>query len=50
MTDDALQYLAGFGNEHSSEAVEGALPIGQNNPQKPPHGLYAEQLSGTAFT
>jgi len=30
--------------------VEGALPIGQNNPQRPPHGLYAEQLSGTAFT
>lgn len=33
-----------------SEAVPGALPIGQNSPQKPPHGLYAEKLSGTAFT
>ena len=33
-----------------SEAVEGALPIGANSPQKPPHGLYAEKLSGTAFT
>ena len=45
-----LAYLSGFGNEHASEAVPGALPIGQNNPQKPPLGLYTEQLSGTAFT
>ena len=50
MTDPSLAYLTGFGNEHASEAVEGALPIGQNNPRKPPLGLYAEQLSGTAFT
>ncbi|MDT0305818.1 homogentisate 1,2-dioxygenase [Streptomyces sp. DSM 44917] len=40
----------GFGNEHSSEAVPGALPQGRNAPQRPPFGLYAEQLSGTAFT
>lgn len=33
-----------------TEAVPDALPIGQNSPQKPPHGLYAEKLSGTAFT
>jgi len=33
-----------------SEAVEGALPVGANSPQKPPYGLYAEKLSGTAFT
>lgn len=33
-----------------TEAVKGALPVGQNSPQKPPFGLYAEQLSGTAFT
>ncbi len=26
------------------------MPKGQNNPQKPPLGLYTEQLSGTAFT
>ncbi|MFH1103363.1 MAG: homogentisate 1,2-dioxygenase [Actinomycetota bacterium] len=45
-----LAYLSGLGNEHASEAVSGALPIGQNNPQKPPLGLYTEQLSGTAFT
>lgn len=43
-------YLSGFGNEHSSEALEGASPVGQNSPQKVPYGLYAEQLSGTAFT
>ncbi|SFP87556.1 homogentisate 1,2-dioxygenase [Sphingomonas rubra] len=46
MTD----YLPGFGNHVSTEAVPGALPIGRNSPQRPPHGLYAEQLSGTAFT
>lgn len=45
-----LAYLTGFGNEHSSEALQGALPVGQNSPQKVPYGLYAEQLSGTAFT
>lgn len=45
-----LQYLSGFGNYHSSEAVPGALPEGRNSPQRPPLGLYAEVLSGTAFT
>ncbi len=43
-------YLSGFGNEHATEAVAGALPVGQNSPQKVAYGLYAEQLSGTAFT
>lgn len=43
-------YLSGFGNEHATEAVVGALPAAQNSPQRPPLGLYAEQLSGTAFT
>lgn len=33
-----------------SEAVPDTLPVGQNNPQKCPHGLYAEQLSGSSFT
>ena len=42
--------MSGFGNHFSSEAVPGALPIGRNSPQKVPFGLYAEQLSGTAFT
>jgi homogentisate 1,2-dioxygenase len=45
-----LQYLSGFGNEFATEAVAGALPVGQNSPQRVPLGLYAEQLSGTAFT
>lgn len=31
--DDGPAYLAGFGNEFSSEAIAGALPKGQNNPQ-----------------
>ncbi|MBZ6378816.1 homogentisate 1,2-dioxygenase [Pacificimonas flava] len=45
-----LSYLTGFGNEFASEAVPGALPVGRNSPQQAPFGLYAEQLSGTAFT
>src|ERR1700678_886120 len=44
------KYQSGFGNEFASEAVEGVLPRGQNSPQKVAHGLYTEQLSGTAFT
>lgn len=47
---DKLQYQSGFGNEFATEAIAGALPVGQNSPQKPPLGLYAEQLSGSAFT
>jgi len=43
-------YMSGFGNEFATEAVAGALPVGRNSPQKVAHGLYAEQLSGTAFT
>ncbi|HEX6632561.1 MAG TPA: homogentisate 1,2-dioxygenase [Usitatibacter sp.] len=46
----ALKYLSGFGAHCETEAVEGALPVGQNSPQKAPYGLYAEQLSGSAFT
>ncbi|WP_375165765.1 homogentisate 1,2-dioxygenase, partial [Streptomyces sp.] len=49
-TAEALTYSTGFGNEHSSEAVPGALPEGRNSPQRAPLGLYAEQLSGSAFT
>ena len=44
------RYLSGFGNEQATEAVPGALPEGRNSPQRPPLGLYAEQISGTAFT
>ncbi|MFI6082289.1 homogentisate 1,2-dioxygenase [Streptomyces sp. NPDC051217] len=49
-TAESLAYATGFGNEHSSEAVAGALPVGRNSPQRAPLGLYAEQLSGSAFT
>lgn len=49
-TAAALAYSPGFGNEHVSEAVPGSLPVGRNSPQQAPLGLYAEQLSGTAFT
>src|SRR6266404_7613532 len=49
--DDAmLTYQSGFGNEFVSEALAGAVPVGQNSPQRAPYGLYAEQISGTAFT
>src|SRR5579862_978167 len=47
---DAGHYQSGFGNEFATEALPGALPEGRNSPQKAPYGLYAEQLSGTAFT
>jgi len=43
-------YQSGFGNEFATEAVSGTLPVGRNSPQRVAHGLYAEQLSGTAFT
>ena len=46
----SFAYLAGFGNELVSEALPGALPMLGNSPQKAPLGLYAEQLSGSAFT
>ena len=46
----AIRYQSGFGNTFSSEAVKGALPVGRNSPQRAPKGLYAEVLSGTAFT
>ena len=50
MSEEAIQYLTGFGNHFATEAVQSALPVGQNSPQRTPFGLYAEQLSGTAFT
>lgn len=43
-------YLAGFGNHHTTEAIPGALPQTQNSPQQCPMGLFAEQISGSAFT
>jgi len=49
-TAEKYKYQNGFNSYHESEALEGALPIGANSPQKPPYGLFAEKLSGTAFT
>src|SRR6187549_372777 len=48
--DTPLSDQSGFANEFATEALPGALPDGRNSPQRPPYGLYAEQLSGTAFT
>jgi homogentisate 1,2-dioxygenase len=45
-----FHYLTGFGGHFETEAVPGALPKGRNSPQRPAFGLYAEQLSGSAFT
>ncbi|QOW19805.1 homogentisate 1,2-dioxygenase [Lysobacter ciconiae] len=42
--------MSGFGNEFATQALPGTLPEGRNSPQKVAHGLYAEQLTGTAFT
>ncbi len=50
MSASALNYMPGFGNSFETEALPGALPQGMNSPQKCDYGLYAEQLSGTAFT
>jgi len=47
---DEPAYLGGFGNDFATEALPGALPRGRNSPQRCPYSLYAEQLSGTAFT
>ncbi len=47
---EKLNYQTGFNNQFSTEALAGALPIGQSMPQKPPLGLYPEQINGTAFT
>src|SRR4051812_42934370 len=46
----SMSYLSGFGNYFSTEALPASLPIGRNNPQHAPRGLYAEQLNGSAFT
>lgn len=45
-----LDYMSGFQNTFSTEAIKGALPVEQNSPQVAPHGLYAEQFSSSAFT
>jgi len=50
MNTETSSYLSGWGNSFATEALPGALPVGRNSPQRCAYGLYAEQLSGTAFT
>ncbi|GAB3423149.1 homogentisate 1,2-dioxygenase [Massilia agilis] len=50
MTQPQDGYQSGFGNEFATEALPGALPQHRNSPQRVAYGLYAEQISGTAFT
>ncbi|HEY5366879.1 MAG TPA: homogentisate 1,2-dioxygenase, partial [Casimicrobiaceae bacterium] len=50
MSSGAMRYQSGFGNEFATEALAGALPQGQNSPQRVAYGLYAEQFSATAFS
>jgi homogentisate 1,2-dioxygenase len=50
VSKEQLGYQSGFGNSLATEALAGALPVGRNSPQRAPYGLYAEQISGTAFT
>jgi homogentisate 1,2-dioxygenase len=50
MSTESSAYLSGFGNSFATEALPGALPTARNSPQRCAYGLYAEQLSGTAFT
>ena len=50
VTTEHASYQSGFGNSFATEALPGALPVGRNSPQRCAYGLYAEQLSGTAFT
>jgi homogentisate 1,2-dioxygenase len=49
-SSESSGYQSGFNNEFATEALPGALPVGQNSPQRVAYGLYAEQFSGTAFT
>src|SRR5437867_2186 len=44
-----LNYQSGFCNEFATEALPGALPQGQNSPQRVAYGLYAELWTGTPF-
>ena len=47
--NDPYEYLPGFNNSFESEAVPGTIPQGQNSPRNVRFGLYAEQMTGSAF-
>ena len=46
---EKLNYQSGFGNEFATEAVEGALPVGRNSPQKAPLGFVCRAVFGNGF-
>ncbi|KXN84859.1 Homogentisate 1,2-dioxygenase [Leucoagaricus sp. SymC.cos] len=46
---DPYRYQVGFGNRFASEALPGALPHAQNNPQKNRYDLYSEEMTGSPF-
>jgi homogentisate 1,2-dioxygenase len=47
--NDPYEYQPGFNNHFASEAVPGTLPHGQNSPRQVRFGLYAEQMTASAF-
>ncbi|KPM44064.1 Homogentisate 1,2-dioxygenase [Neonectria ditissima] len=47
--NDPYEYLPGFNNNFESEAIPGTIPRGQNNPRCVRFGLYAEQMTASAF-
>ncbi|KAH0364096.1 homogentisate 1,2-dioxygenase-like protein, partial [Aureobasidium melanogenum] len=47
--NDPYEYQAGFNNHFESEAVPGTIPRGQNSPRCVRFGLYAEQMTASAF-
>ena len=50
MSTTLLRYQSGFGNDFASEALPGALPVGQSNPQLPKYGLNTEEINVTSYT
>lgn len=47
--NDPYDYSPGFNNHFESEAIPGTIPRGQNSPRNVRYGLYAEQITGSAF-
>ncbi|KAH7155952.1 homogentisate 1,2-dioxygenase [Dactylonectria macrodidyma] len=47
--NDPYEYQPGFGNSFESEAIPGTIPRGQNSPRNVRFGLYAEQMTSSAF-
>ncbi|CAK7218992.1 hypothetical protein SEUCBS140593_003742 [Sporothrix eucalyptigena] len=47
--NDPYTYQPGFNNYFESEAVPGTIPQGQNSPRAIRFGLYAEQITASAF-